>query len=39
MTAEKAWNNFPKSQRPGFTHLGKNGVFVEILKPEFVFKP
>ena len=39
MTAKKAWNHFLKSQRPDFTHLGKNGVFVEILKPELAFKP
>ena len=36
MTAKKAWDHFLKSQRPDFTYLGKN--FVEILKPEFVFK-
>ena len=36
---KKAWKHFLKSKRPDITHLGKNGVFVEILKPEYVFKP
>ena len=36
MTAKNAWNHFPKSQCTDFTHLDKNGVFVWILKPEFM---